>query len=94
MNGNENLSEGLLRLMIRTGYPPDFARLVAREMKTEYLARRMIAYVNRMGLIPPEEFADEMLSIIEDRNRLRDKHIAEEAQAGINEMYMYGLDTD
>ena len=35
MNGNENLSEGLFRLMVRTGYPPDFARLVAREMKTE-----------------------------------------------------------
>ena len=94
MENGENRTDGLYRLMVREGYPADFARLVAREMNTDYLARRMTAYVSRVGLIPPEEFADEMLAILEERDRLRDKHLAEEAQAGVNALYRLGLDTD
>ena len=89
-----NLSATLRRVMVRAGYPADFAALVAREMNTDYLAERMIRYVNKVGLIPADEFADEMLAVIEERNRLRDKHRAEEAQAKINELYAYGLNTD
>ena len=94
MENTGNLTEGLYRLMVREGYPADFAALVAKEMNTEYLARRMIGYVSRVGLIPPEEFADEMLAILEDRDRFVKKHQTEEAQAKINEMYRFGLDAD
>ncbi len=80
-------SESLYRLMLREGYPAEFAAGVAREMNTEYLARRMILYVSRVGLIPPEEFADEMLAILEERDRFVKKHRAEEAQTVINELY-------
>ncbi len=80
--------------MVRAGYPPEFAALVAKEMNTENLARRMIAYVSRVGLIPPEEFADEMLAIIEDRDRYMKKHLTEEAQAKVNEMARFGLKTE
>lgn len=88
---NENLSSEVRRVMIREGYPADFAAAVAREMNTDYLAGRMIAYVRRVGLIPPEEFADEMLAILEERDRLIAKHLAEEAQGAINDMYENGL---
>ena len=94
MEKNGDLGGGLYRLMIREGYPPEFAALVAKEMNTEYLARRMIAYVSRAGLIPPEEFADEMLAIMEDRDRFMRKHLAEEAQAKVSEFYRSGLNTD
>ncbi len=94
MNDTENPSGTLFRIMLREGYPRDFAALVTREMNTDYLARRMIAYVSRVGLIPPEEFADEMLAILEERDRLRAKHLAEEAQGKINEMIENGLNTD
>ena len=87
-------SLSLYRLMVREGYPADFALGVAREMNTEYLARRMLLYVSRAGLVPPEEFADEMLAIIEERDRFTAKHRAEEAQAKINELYEEGLKTD
>ncbi len=89
-----NYSEALYRLMVRTGYPSDFAALVSREMNTDYLSRRMLLYVNKVGLIPPEEFADEMLAIIEERDRFRDKHRAEDAQMKLNEIYESGLNTD
>ncbi|MBR4896637.1 MAG: hypothetical protein IKZ41_09420 [Clostridia bacterium] len=94
MAPEENLRGSLILAMRREGYPADFAALVAREMNTDYLARRMIGYVNRVGLIPPEEFADEMLSILEERDRLRAKHLAEEAQGKINEMMENGLHPD
>ena len=93
MENAGNLKEGLYRLMIREGYSSEFAALVAKEMNTDYLARRMIAYVSRAGLIPPEEFADEMLAILEDRDRFVQKHTAEEAQAKVSEMYRNGLNT-
>ena len=94
MESAGDLRRGLVLLMVREGYPPEFAALVAKEMNTEYLARRMIAYVSRVGLIPPEEFADEMLAIIEDRDRYMKKHQAEEAQAKVNEMFRFGLNTE
>ncbi len=86
-----DVSLSLYRLMVREGYPAEFALGVAREMNTEYLARRMFLYVSRAGLVPPEEFADEMLAIIEERDRFSAKHRAEEAQAKINELYEEGL---
>ena len=91
---DENPTRSLIRAMLREGYPADFAALVAREMNTDYLAQRMTGYVNRVGLIPPEEFADEMLSILEERDRLRARHRAAEAQEKINEMLENGLQTD
>ena len=92
MDGGGDLRGGLYRLMVRVGYPADFAALVAREMNTDYLARRMTAYVSRVGRIPPEEFADEMLAILEDRDRYMRKHRAEEAQEKVSELFRYGLD--
>ena len=57
----EKRSEELYALMIRKGYPSEFAGLVSEQMHTEYTSQRMIAYVSRAGLVPPQEFADEML---------------------------------
>ncbi|MBQ9061174.1 MAG: hypothetical protein IJ128_08520 [Firmicutes bacterium] len=73
--------------MVRKGYPRDFAALIAQEMHTEFTENRMIGYIARSGLLPPEEVADEMLAILSDRDRIRDKHILEHAQQSINEMY-------
>lgn len=94
MDRNGDLRGGLYRLMVREGYPAEFAALVAKEMNTDYLAKRMIAYVSRAGLIPPEEFADEMLAILEDRDRYMRKHLAEDAQAKVSDLFRYGLNTD
>ncbi len=77
----------LFELMLRKGYPEDFARLVCRQMCTEYTSGRMIRYISRSPLLPPEEVADEMLSILADRDHLVDKHIAEHAQKKLNEWY-------
>ena len=80
-------SELLLKLMIRKGYPEAFARIIAGEMNTDFTADRMIGYIGRAGLRPLEEVADEMLAILSDRDRIRDKHINEHAEAKINDLY-------
>ncbi len=80
-------SEILYKLMLRKGYPEAFSRLISVEMSTDYTADRMISYIGRSGMRPLEEVADEMLAIQSDRNRIREKHISEHAQAKVNELY-------
>ena len=87
----ETRSEKLYELMTRKGYPSEFADLVAQQMHTPYTEERMLAYVSRAGMVPPQEFADEMLAILAERDRLRGKHIAEYAQAKVNALYNNGL---
>ena len=78
----------LYDLMIRKGYPEDFARLVAGEMHTEFTEGRMYGYIASRDRLPLEEVADEMLAIQSDRDRLINKHTSEHAQASINEYYL------
>ncbi len=80
-------SKILYELMLRKGYPEAFARIIAAEMNTDYTADRMISYIGRTGKRSLEEVADEMLAIQSDRDRIRDKHITEHAQAKINDLY-------
>ena len=80
-------SKMLYELMLHKGYPEGFAKVVAAEMRTEYTAERMLLYIGRAGLRPLEEVADEMLSIISERDRLVEKHIQRHAEAKINVLY-------
>jgi hypothetical protein len=86
--------EKLYDLMLRIGYPDNFSRIIAEQMQTEYTSQRMCAWLGRAGLLPAEEVADEMLSILAERDRLVQKHIAMHAQKKINQLYMEGLDPD
>ena len=80
-------SEILYKLMLRKGYPEAFSRIIATEMSTDFTADRMISYIGGNPKKPLEEVADEMLAIQSDRDRIRDKHISEHAQAKINDLY-------
>ncbi len=80
-------SELLYKLMLRKGYPEAFAQIIASEMSTDFTADRMISYIGGNNKRPLEEVADEMLAIQSERDRIRDKHIAEHAQAKINDLY-------
>ena len=59
--------------------------------KPLYTPKRKITRLLRKnasdGLLPPEEVADEMLSILSERDRLVKKHISQSAQQKINEFY-------
>ena len=76
----------LYSLMVRYGYPEEFAELIAKELSTDFTANRMMGYI-RLGEHSLEDVADEMLAILSDRDRIRSKHEAEYAQSKINELY-------
>ena len=84
---NGAASSDLYDLMVRKGYPEEFALAVANEMRTEYTSGRMTGYISKNPMLPPQEVADEMLSILAERDRLIEKHIARSAQEKINQMY-------
>lgn len=76
----------LYELMLRKGYPEEFSRLICMEMNTEFTAERMMYYVSgEMKRL--EDVADEMVAIMELRDRLISKHITEHANAKINDLY-------
>ena len=76
----------LYELMLRKGYPEEFSRLICMEMNTEFTAERMMYYVSgEMKRL--EDVADEMVAIMELRDRLINKHITKHANAKINDLY-------
>ncbi len=81
------ISQKLYDLMIRKGYPEDFAQIIAIEMSTEFTGKRMYGYIAANEKLRLEDVADEMLAIKSDRDRIAEKHILEHAQASINRMY-------
>ena len=76
----------LYDLMLRKGYPEEFSRLICTEMSTDFTAERMMYYISgpKKRL---EDVADEMVAIMELRDRLINKHIYEHANRSINDLY-------
>ena len=72
--------------MLRKGYPEEFSRLVCAEMNTDFTAERMMYYISgpKKRL---EDVADEMVAIMDLRDRLINKHISEHANRIINDLY-------
>ena len=76
----------LYEMMLRKGYPEQFSKLICMEMNTDFTAERMMYYVS--GEIKRlEDIADEMVAIMDLRDRLVNKHISEHANAKINDLY-------
>lgn len=67
----ENKTAILYKLMIRKGYPEEFTALICSEMNTEFTADKMISYIGAPELHRLEDVADEMIAILDLRDRLR-----------------------
>ena len=79
----------LYDILIRRGYPEPFCDEITKNLNTDWTAQRMIGYLSHYKKLPMEEIADEMLAILNDRNRDRNrimqKHELEETNARWNE---------
>ena len=69
-----------------------FAEKLHTNMNTDYTATRMLGYLYRMTELKEEQLVDEMIAILEDRDRIIKKHEMEQAQAAINRIYNKGLE--
>lgn len=74
--------------MLRRGYPEEFCDVVTKNLNTDFTATRMIGYLAHYKKLPMEEIADEMLSILDDRNRIMQKKEMESTNAAWNEYLM------
>ena len=79
--------EGLIRAAQRLGLPVEFGELMCSQLRTAHAMERMRAYL--VGVRPTrlEEIADEMLAIMEERDRWFEQKRSEEANAAITRFY-------
>ncbi len=81
-------SKDVYHALREKGFPEALCQEIAyKHMNTDYTANRMLAYLYRMTEPSIEMVVDEMLAILEDRERIRKKHEMEQAQAAINRIY-------
>jgi len=88
------ISMQLKDMLIERGYNEALCDLITRNLNTDYTASRMIGYLSHYSYLPEGEVVDEMLAILSDRNAIIKKKESEQAQAKINDIYMYGLGTE
>ena len=93
MDERERITEELIQQLVRMGYPypAEFGAAIANNLRTEKTMSRMIRYLRNANPRSAEEIADEMLAIMEDRNRWVQKKEAEYYNAKYNEMLYNGL---
>lgn len=90
MKKQSKKSVELEKILTSRGYPAEIAHAVAMELNTDFTADMMLGYLRYYRHPPLEDLADEMLAILDLRNRIVEKKKAEHYQQGINEM----LNTD
>ncbi len=84
----------LFRVLSKRGFSPEFCEIVTKELNTPWTANRMLGYLRHLPYVKEGDIADEMLCILEDRERIRQKKEMEYYQAKMNELYYYGLEQD
>lgn len=81
----------LYKMMLDKGYPEDFCDIVTKNLNTDWTAKRMMGYLSHYNKLPLEEVADEMLSILSDRNRIMQKKDMEEVNSKWNDFLNNGF---
>ena len=70
----------------------EFADIITKNLNTDFTAMRMIGYLYRYDKPSLEDVADEMLAILEDRNRIMEKKELERVNAAWNEFLNTGFE--
>ncbi len=80
-------SDELIAAIVEMGYPEEFGQVLAGELRSDNAIRRMTGYLRNSGFQSPEEIADEMLAICEQRDRWIERKKSEWAEARMTEFY-------
>lgn len=81
----------LYKMLLSRGYPESFCDLVTKNLNTDFTATRMMGYLYRYSNPRLEDVADEMLAILDDRNRIMEKKELEEINTKWNEFLHTGI---
>ena len=91
MDRRAQIHRDLVRAIVRMGYPEEFGTAVADNLRTENTMSRMLRYLDHAKPRSAEEIADEMLAIMEDRERWIRKKTAEYYNSKYNEFLDRGF---
>ena len=91
MDRREQIYRDLVQTLVRMGYPKEFGVVIADNLRTEKTMSRMIGYLKQASPRSADEIADEMLAIMEDRERWIQKKTAEYYNSKYNELLWYGI---
>lgn len=94
MKQRTEVSMQLYKLMLERGYPEEFCDIITKNLNTDFTAQRMIGYLYHYDHPPVKEIADEMISILSDRNQIMEKKELEEVNARWNDFLMNGFNED
>lgn len=87
----EKAYEEMLSILHRMGYHEAFGKVLAMNLKSEKAISRMSNYLRKVKPRSAEEITDEMLAIIEERERWFQKKNAEYYNMKYNELLRDGL---
>ena len=94
MNEREKIRQELIETIVRMGHPEEFGALIAANLGTEKTMSRMTGYLKHARPRTAEEIADEMLAIVDDRDRWVRKKCTEYYNRKYNELLYCGLDPE
>lgn len=77
--------------LTKKGFDPGLCDMIASQMNTEWTSMRILGYLREVPNLRDVDVVDEMLAILSDRDRIRQKKESEYYQSKINEIYEYGL---
>lgn len=93
-NERQEAVQELVQTLAAMTYPEEFGYVIAENLKTEKMIRRMTSYLRQARPASAEEIADEMLAIMEQRDQWVRKKKAEYWNQKYNELLWYGLDDE
>ena len=77
----------LFNMLRKRGFSLEFSDMISTQLNTTWTANRMIGYLRNLPNIKEEDIVDEMLGILSDRDRIRQKKEMEYYQTKVNEIY-------
>ena len=91
MTERERIYKELVKAVIKKGFPEELGIAIAENLRTEKTMQRMIGYLKQVKKASAEDVVDEMLAIMDDRERWVKKKTAEYYNRKYNELLYYGL---
>jgi len=90
----EMAKNNLVMNVVNLGFPEELGEEIARQLGSPKAMERMRAYLYNVKPKSVELVIDEMLAIMSDIERWKDKKLSEEANAAYNDVLNHGFGED
>ena len=90
----EMAKNNLVMNVVNLGFPEELGEEIARQLGSPKAMERMRAYLYDVKPKSVELVIDEMLAIMSDIERWKDKKLSEEANAAYNDVLNHGFDEE